>query len=51
MDTTDGLSLNFYPGMLTFSQAQGYEELPGRIRLETLMHMRDSDLSHLYFKP
>ena len=36
MKATDGLSPSYDPGMLTFSQAQGYEELPGPLKLEEL---------------
>ena len=34
MKATDGLSPSYDPGMLTFSQAQGYEALPGPLKLE-----------------
>ena len=37
MKATDGLSPSYDPGMLTFSQAQGYEELPGPLKLEELL--------------
>ena len=40
MDATEGLSPNFDPGMLTFSQAQGYEDLPGPLKLEELQEKR-----------
>ena len=36
MNATEGLNPNFDPGMLTFSQAQGYAELPGPLKLEEL---------------
>ena len=36
MDATDGLSPSYDPGMLTFSQAQGYEDLPGPLKLKEL---------------
>ena len=36
MKATDGLSPSYDPGMLTFSQAQGHEELPGPLKLEEL---------------
>ena len=36
MKATDGVDPDFNPGMLTFSQAQGYEELPGPLKLGEL---------------
>ena len=36
MKATDGPSPSYDPGMLTFSQAQGYEELPGPLKLGEL---------------
>ncbi len=36
MQAAEGLSPNLDPGMLTFSQAQGYEDLPGPLKLGEL---------------
>ena len=49
MKATDGLSPSYDPGLLTFSQAQGYEEMPGPLKLEQLPEEARTRIWNMFF--
>ena len=49
MKATEGLSLNFDPELLTFSQAQGYEALPGPLKLEEMSEEARTHIWNVFY--
>ena len=49
MNATEGLNPNFDPGMLTFSQAQGYEDLPGPLKLGELPREARTRIRNVFY--